>query len=209
MAKRRSTHLDQNLLLEDDVKIRLGSAGDKTIYFNGTDLILGTVVGSGTTTIESGGLGITAGGLTVTAGGLTVTAGGLTVTAGGLTVTAGDTTSVDTKGLKLGADQDISLIHNGTNMVVTCGTGDVTVATGANIDVADDVRCRTAFVDGDEGTGVASTVALTNVTNTSLSSGVLSIKGTTANTGDNAGFIKVYVGTTVAYLPYFTDISPA
>jgi hypothetical protein len=60
---------------------------------------------------------------------------------------------------------------------------------------------------GDD-SGLASTTALTNVTDTSLSSGALSIKSKTVNSGSNAGFIKMYVGTTAVWVPYFTDISP-
>jgi hypothetical protein len=117
----------------------------------------------------------------------------------------------DDGALILGSGGDWKLAFDGTDLSfspIASAPGDLKLATGANIDVADDVRCRSLFVDGDEGTGVASTVALTNVTNTSISTGVLSIKGTTASTGDNAGFIKVYVGTGVAYIAYFTDIAP-
>ena len=83
---------------------------------------------------------------------------------------------------------------------------------GANIvgslDATLDVTARTLFADGDEGTGVASTTAITNVVDTTLSSGDLSIKATSANPGNNAGFIKAYVGTQVVYIPYFTTIAP-
>ena len=67
---------------------------------------------------------------------------------------------------------------------------------------------RSLFVDGDEGTGLATTTAMTNVTDTNLSSGALSIKSTTANPGNNAGFLKFYVGTNVVWVPYFTNIAP-
>jgi len=60
---------------------------------------------------------------------------------------------------------------------------------------------------GDVG-GLASATSITNVTNTSLSTGTLSIKSTNANNGDNEGFIKVYIGTTVKWIPYFGSISP-
>ena len=71
-----------------------------------------------------------------------------------------------------------------------------------------DITARTFFASGDEGTGVASQTALTNVVDTTQGAGALSIVSTTANNGDNAGFLKMYVGTTVVWVPYFTDIAP-
>lgn len=50
--------------------------------------------------------------------------------------------------------------------------------------------------------------SLTPITNTSLSSGNLSVKSTTGNSGNNAGFIKILVNGQTAYVPYFTNISP-
>jgi hypothetical protein len=60
---------------------------------------------------------------------------------------------------------------------------------------------------------VANTLTLAGTTfnpttNTSLSTGTLSIKSTSANPGNNAGFIELYVGGTLAYVPYFTNIHP-
>lgn len=64
------------------------------------------------------------------------------------------------------------------------------------------------YVSGDVGVGIASTVGLSNVTDVTQGVGVLSILSTDGNSGDNAGFIKIYVGTTVAWIPYFTNIAP-
>lgn len=58
---------------------------------------------------------------------------------------------------------------------------------------------------GDSG-GTASQTALTNATNTTQGAGSRTILSTGAGSGTNAGFIKIYVGTTTAYLPYFTTI---
>jgi hypothetical protein len=77
-----------------------------------------------------------------------------------------------------------------------------------DVDVTTDVITRTLFADGDEGTGKASTNALTNVVNSTLSTGVMTINSTTANPGTNTGFIKMYVGTTAVWVPYFDDIAP-
>jgi hypothetical protein len=58
------------------------------------------------------------------------------------------------------------------------------------------------------GTLTLSGTTLTPDINTSLSSGTLSVKSTTANPGDNAGFIRTIVNGTTAYIPYFTNIAP-
>jgi hypothetical protein len=52
----------------------------------------------------------------------------------------------------------------------------------------------------------------TTFTNTDVTSapggGALTIDSQSVNPGVNAGFIKIYVGNTTAYIPYFTNISP-
>jgi hypothetical protein len=57
---------------------------------------------------------------------------------------------------------------------------------------------------GDDGACKSGYNALTNVS-VGVSSGVNTLKSTTAGGGQtNAGYIKIYVGTTPAYVPYFT-----
>lgn len=63
-------------------------------------------------------------------------------------------------------------------------------------------------VGGDIGAGAAGFVTLTNATNTTQGAGALSILSTNANPGNNAGFLKVYVGASTAWVPYFTNIAP-
>jgi hypothetical protein len=58
------------------------------------------------------------------------------------------------------------------------------------------------------GTLTLSGTTFTPTTNTSLSTGTLSIKSTSANPGNNAGFIEILVGGTTAWVPYFTNIAP-
>ena len=58
------------------------------------------------------------------------------------------------------------------------------------------------------GTLTLSGSALTGTVNTSLSTGTLAIKSTSANPGDNAGFLQCSINGAVAYIPYFTNISP-
>ncbi len=63
------------------------------------------------------------------------------------------------------------------------------------------------FVDSDPGSGEAGMLGLTDVVDTGLDTGngVLKMSGTTNN--QNAGFIKIYVGTTAAWIPYWTAIT--
>lgn len=50
--------------------------------------------------------------------------------------------------------------------------------------------------------------SLTSLTNTSLSTGTLSIKSTSVNNGNNAGFIEMIVAGATVFVPYFSNISP-
>lgn len=65
----------------------------------------------------------------------------------------------------------------------------------------------TLYSQGDLG-GVAMANAITNIIDSTLSTGVMTIHGTTANAGNSAGFIKGYVGVTPVWIPYFTNIAP-
>lgn len=63
------------------------------------------------------------------------------------------------------------------------------------------------IVAGDGG-GVASTVGLSNVSNTAANStGVGTIKFKGATNRDSTGFIKIYIGTTAYYVPVFSAIT--
>lgn len=70
-----------------------------------------------------------------------------------------------------------------------------------------DVKARTLFATGDEGTGVVSQTSLTNVTAAGGSTGVAVITAQSATPPTFGGYIKMYVGTTAVYVPYFTSIS--
>lgn len=60
----------------------------------------------------------------------------------------------------------------------------------------------------DSGAGLSGLLNLTTVVNTTQGAGTLSIKSTTGNAGNNAGFFKVYIGNVTAYIPYYTVINP-
>ena len=48
----------------------------------------------------------------------------------------------------------------------------------------------------------------TTLTNTSQSTGTLSIKSTTTNNGNNTGFLEMYIGGSKVFVPYFANIAP-
>jgi len=79
--------------------------------------------------------------------------------------------------------------------------GDIT---GNSVDVVTDVRGRTLFADGDEGTGIASTVGITNDSQ-GVGAGAGSVKMNGANPADSTGWIKIYVGATAKYIPYWDN----
>lgn len=122
--------------------------------------------------------------LDVDTGDITVDLGDVIISQGNLTLTAG--------ALAVGG-----AIVSGSNVVVSGTVSATSVVSGSAVKVT-----------GDPGSGTADTVIITSETDTDQSSGKLSILSDSTSSGNNAGFIKVYVGTDVAYIPYFTDISP-
>jgi len=92
----------------------------------------------------------------------------------------------------------------GTTVFSVDGTGAVAIGNLVGTGV---IRGTEIRASGDAG-GIASTTGLTNVVETSLSSGTMTINTTTANPGSNDGYIKFYVGTTAQWVPYFTNIAP-
>ena len=89
-------------------------------------------------------------------------------------------------------------------------TGAITVAapdSGVALTVTGEVLATTLVASGDIA-GAASQTAITNVINTTQGAGTLTIKSASANAGTNTGFIKIYVGGVVNYIPYFATIAP-
>lgn len=99
----------------------------------------------------------------------------------------------------------------GTTDVVDLGTGgqkwhDAYIGGVAYVDEL--VECQACQVFGDPGSGVASRTTFTNVaTGTPTNTGVGTILLNKAGNEDNAGFIKVYLGTATMYIPYFDSIA--
>jgi hypothetical protein len=77
----------------------------------------------------------------------------------------------------------------------------------AKLQVVGNFTATQVFAVGDSGAGVSSTVAITNVTTESISSGVCTILSTGATARSSTGWLKIYSGTGVRYIPYFTTIS--
>lgn len=158
------------------------------------------------TTSVTAGTFITAGtNITATGGDITAIAGDISaggnITAGtGLTVTTGNAT----------ISGDLSVTAGNVSVVL----GNVTVSAGDITATAGDIEASAGAVRGgqveatDDLGGVVGVTSITNAIDTAQSTGTLVIKSDSANPGNNAGFIKVYVGATTAYIPYFTNIAP-
>jgi len=73
----------------------------------------------------------------------------------------------------------------------------------ADLDVATDVRCRGVHVDGDEGTGIASTVTHTNVVDSAGDTAAAAIGNWRINgsSGTFRGWLKIWDGTTYVSIP--------
>lgn len=125
--------------------------------------------------------------------------------------------------LAFSADLNNGIFYGGTDIVAlsTAGTERARILANGNmlIGTTTDVNAKlyvngniaaddTLFVLGDAGAGAASTLGLTNIGDVSANSsgtGTIKFKGTTSR--DSAGFIKIYFGTTVYYVPIFTAIT--
>lgn len=110
----------------------------------------------------------------------------------GMTVSSNDTDVAEFFWSSSGAAIVQALNGNDSVLLQPSGTGRVRAA-------------GLLTVEGD-GTGAASTVGFSNVTNgVSTGNGTVKVNGTTAR--DSSGWLKIYVGTAVRYIPYWTTIT--
>jgi len=77
-----------------------------------------------------------------------------------------------------------------------------TLATSSNCDFGGDVR-----IAGDRGSGTAGQIGHTNSTDLGLSTGDGTVKMTGATNRDSNGWLKFYLGTTEAWIPFWTTIN--
>lgn len=124
---------------------------------------------------------VTTEGAAVTAVSFTATTGDITATAGNIVATAGN---------------------------ITASVGDITATLGNIVAGVDSFATRSVIVGGDDGAGTAASTTFTNVVDTTLSTGAGVVLMKTANPGDSSGWMKIYVGTDVRYIPYWSNISP-
>lgn len=150
--------------------------------------------------VTAGGVMTADGNITSNSGNIIAAAGEFNATAGGITVATDITTTTGNVVVTLG-----NIGVDAGN--ITVSAGDITAVGGNIVAAAGVVNGVQVEATGDLG-GVVSVTSLTNVTNTTQGAGDLTIKSTTGNPGDNTGFIKIYVGSTTAYVPYFTNIAP-
>lgn len=179
-----------------------------------TDItVTGTITAGGTISTTTGDITADAGNITATLG--NVSGAGLIATTNNIVAVANDIRAIVGD---IFTDPGAGDINSGNNMTaaqnITATAGDITasagdiIATLGNIEaLAGDIVGQSVFAAGDSG-GTASTTGLTNVVDNTQGAGTLSILSSSANPGNNAGFLKIYVGATVAYVPYFTNIAP-
>jgi hypothetical protein len=144
---------------------------------------------------------------TVTAGtGVTATTGGVTAAAGNIVATLGNITS------SAGSVSAATTVTAGTGLTVT--TGNATVSTGNIVATLGSITAGAAVIGldlvatGDPGAGTAATNIMSNVNSTTISTGVGSVKMSTANAATNTGWLKCYIGTQVAWIPTWTTNAP-
>lgn len=123
-----------------------------------------------------------------------------------ITPTTGNTIDIEGN-LIIGTDAEPKSIEVKGNLTIDA---DLIVGTDVlEVDTSSGkVLTKGLMVINDEGVGATGVLTLTNVKDDSLSTGTgtIKLKGS-GTTQDSAGFIKMYIGTTIIYIPYFTDIT--
>lgn len=146
--------------------------------------------------------------ITVISGGA-VTEAAFEASRSGIKLASDYTKNTDSTGfLRMGAGGDAEIGYDGSHLILesqNVGSGDVQIPSG-NLDAVNDVRCRQTICDGDNA-GVASTVSFTNG-NPALGGGAAPTLGTIGGSGPATAaqnsWIKIYIGTTAAYIPVWT-----
>jgi hypothetical protein len=156
---------------------------------NGVTTVTWTIAGSPTGDVST--LTGDSGTATPVAGNIKIagTANQITTTASGSTVTNSLPSAITTPG----SLTTTTTLTGGTG--VTATTGSVTATAGM------------LFAGGDTA-GVASTTAISSTSSATISTGVGSVKMSSANPGTNTAWIKIYIGTSAFWIPAWTTNAP-
>ncbi len=100
-------------------------------------------------------------------------------------------------GLRWGTSLDVGVDRN------AAGVLEINSGTAGTLR---DLKARGIAAAGDN-SGIASTTGLTNVTDTTLTNAYV-VKGSQAASTANTGWIKIYIGTTAAWVPYWANATP-
>jgi hypothetical protein len=122
---------------------------------------------------------------------------GLVATAGGISATG--TTNINTSGA------GVTSINTGGTGALNLGNATGGTAVTGNLGATGTITGSTLYASGDAG-GVTGENTITNVSvPVAGGTGAFTItSATTAGAATNAGFIKMYVGTTAVFVPYYT-----
>jgi hypothetical protein len=88
------------------------------------------------------------------------------------------------------------------------GAAALAFGNGTASDTSATLLAKAYVATGDPGSGVASTNTLSNANSTTISTGVGSVRMSSANAATNTGWLKCYIGTQVAWIPAWTTNSP-
>ncbi len=103
------------------------------------------------------------------------------------------------------------VIGNDGTVTINATRGGAVAITASNTIVSTDyVGGGSLVASGDLG-GVPLSTTVTNATVANAltpGAGTLTVQSNTVNNANNTGFIKIYVGATTVYIPYFTNIAP-
>lgn len=176
-----------------------GGAGVFNSVTSATFVNAGTSMSAGTTITAGTGITSTTGNIAASSGNISASG---TVTGGtGLIATTGNITASATTAIISAPGASASITTGGTITAqggITSNIGNITATLGTVI--AEELRAT-----ADTG-GAALATTVTNAGNLSPlnPAGTLTIEGTNGANGVNTGFIKIYVGATAQYIPYFS-----
>lgn len=106
-----------------------------------------------------------------------------------------------------GADIDFNITPKGAGKLAVT-TGNIQATLGDITATAGKVIAGTVIRASGDAAGAGSTVSVSNVVDETLGAGAGTVLMKTGNPGNSSGWLKIYNGTNVRYVPYWTNISP-